>query len=805
MAVGCPCDISAMFPLGLEAAGGFNITLTISGLDTNRPKATGLSCLFNDVVEVPAKAVSVNKVQCVAPAAILVTNSSTNATGENQIVPVSVKGALFLISRSTQNNKMLKYFQRPTFDFGRISPGTFISTSTHFSQRTITVYGANFRDDAGGMYLRLSKVNGSIISIFGQVPMTLVDATLATAIIPPSPDPGVFRLELSINSDTWYHPGDIEYVRQPMITSVTPSSGRVMGGSRITVTHELQTFPSKLGTLEARVGQFYVPLNQISATQMELSTPPHTVEGDPGWFLPGNESLELYLVVTVNPFTGIKTRFRYDAAGNGTNARFSYECSENEQETKTCCPAGTAGPGGNGGAFCFTCESGKFAPLAGTAACDTCPPNSVSHNSSANCTCEPGYEFQIISHPAQRCLSCAAGKYRNTTMSSCSSCPTGTRVSPERTSCRTIFRGCPDPTTYQPSNDTEMCCLKGEVLQIPATACTPCPPGTFFNSSSRVCMDCTAGKYGATSGLLNCSTCMSGTYARARQTTCLNCPANSTSIMGAKNLFECTCVAGMARTSRAEGPVKCSLCYPGTYMVMTAGQGWCDACPEGKSSPPASTNIANCTCAPNWYQNGSYVPVNSSNWIPEGECDECPEGTASYMANNMGPGGIYACACPAGFAAQHSRAGQAGCGHDPCCGGPCPQTTSAPISVESTATSTTTPTPTPMPTTTPTQVTISCLTNGTNDTVGACNTTFIETTALFRQSSTSPAPTSMPTTTPSPTTTTQMDLSLTTPLIVTPTPAPLGYCVDGNECMAPRADDWLGSAHMVQRCHANAT
>jgi hypothetical protein len=41
IAVGCPCDISRLYPLGGVGEGGFNVTMTISGLDTTRPKAQG--------------------------------------------------------------------------------------------------------------------------------------------------------------------------------------------------------------------------------------------------------------------------------------------------------------------------------------------------------------------------------------------------------------------------------------------------------------------------------------------------------------------------------------------------------------------------------------------------------------------------------------------------------------------------------------------------------------------------------------------------------------------------------------------
>ena len=91
ISVGCPCDITALYPLGGVEEGGFNVSMTISGLDTRRPKATGLKCFFNDEIEVAAEIISKDTVLCVAPAQAnapaMNTTSNIEGTGEVREAP----------------------------------------------------------------------------------------------------------------------------------------------------------------------------------------------------------------------------------------------------------------------------------------------------------------------------------------------------------------------------------------------------------------------------------------------------------------------------------------------------------------------------------------------------------------------------------------------------------------------------------------------------------------------------------------------------------------------------------------------
>jgi hypothetical protein len=383
VAVGCPCDISAMYPNGGVETGGFNVTLTIQGLDTSRPKATALACLFNSNVEVEAHILSTDTVMCTVPslahlAAAAATASSpapapvaahfnSEGPGEVERVAVDLVGAAFRISRSTNQAKWLRYYTAPTFEFPP-TPGALITGSTPRSQRTVTIRGTNFNANVGGMYLRVSNLNASAAAARlseARARLTVVDTTMAIVELPPILTAGTFRFELSVNSDTWHHPGDIEFVDALDILSLTPSRGAVRGGYTVTVTHTRAPFPVSIGSLEAKVGQYYVALTRVSATEMTLRMPRHTLDGDPSWHVPGNVSVQIYILVALpdaaDHSSGAPERLQISRMGSG-GARFAYECSSDEIRAKDCCPPGTAGPGGNNGSFCFACQVRKRAP-----------------------------------------------------------------------------------------------------------------------------------------------------------------------------------------------------------------------------------------------------------------------------------------------------------------------------------------------------------------------------------------------------------------------------------------------------------
>ena len=142
---------------------------------------------------------------------------------------------------------------------------------------------------------------------------------------------------------------------------------------------------------------------------MMFQTPPHTVYADPSWYFPGALDVDVNGSV-FNRYASVEIfsvssddegaeRTKYsNAESNSGGARFWYRCSSEEIVSQTCCPSGSAGLGGQNGSFCFECEQGKFAPLVGTTACLTCPPNSRRYT----------YCHNLISRPMQSCLSACA-------------------------------------------------------------------------------------------------------------------------------------------------------------------------------------------------------------------------------------------------------------------------------------------------------------------------------------------------------------------------------------------------------------
>jgi hypothetical protein len=49
---GCPCLITKISPTGGIDEGGFNVSVTVQGLDTGRSSIGGLSCLFDEQLQV---------------------------------------------------------------------------------------------------------------------------------------------------------------------------------------------------------------------------------------------------------------------------------------------------------------------------------------------------------------------------------------------------------------------------------------------------------------------------------------------------------------------------------------------------------------------------------------------------------------------------------------------------------------------------------------------------------------------------------------------------------------------------------
>ena len=408
VAAGCPCHISDnLSPTGGTEGGGFNVTVTVQGLDTRSSFIGALSCLFNEQTRVPARIITTNSVMCVAPAlsslslsssSMLVSPSETKV-GEIQQVLVHVLVGNSTISLSKGGANMLAYHKVPEVDMQRITPHAIPVGDAPLEQRTMTLRGTNFNSRLGGMYLRLASLNSSYT--LQDIEVEVTDTSMGSVLMPQVEAAGAFTMQVSLNSYTWYQVGTIEYVLPPTIQSLTPSSGPVRGGILVTLRHARVPLVNSIMLLEAQVGQYATRVTRESETSITLIMPAHTVLGDPGWPIPGTVTISLYTLHANDRYTGAKTRFLFSQPPNTTDqppnitdagASFEYACSLEEMRDKICCPAGSAGPGGALGAYCFPCRPGTFAPSAASSSCTACPPQAQSGPESSSCTCDVGYQ-----------------------------------------------------------------------------------------------------------------------------------------------------------------------------------------------------------------------------------------------------------------------------------------------------------------------------------------------------------------------------------------------------------------------------
>ena len=193
---------------------------------------------------------------------------------------------------------------------------------------------------------------------------------------------------------------------------------------------------------------------------------------------------------------------------------------------------------------------------------------------------------------ANKCVSCAAGKYSNvsaaTSSSTCASCSAGSYSS--------------------------------VVGANTAGICTSCSTGKYSpTNGATVCLECGTGAYSTTAGAWNasqCTACIPGTYSTTsgawNSTQCTPCsPGKYSTILGAPAPSNCSaCLPG--KVSDKAGSVDCSVCSPGTYATIQSSA--CTVCVEGTYSFFQASVCT--TCDP-----GSFSPINAP------VCTSCPEGT----------------------------------------------------------------------------------------------------------------------------------------------------------------------------------
>jgi hypothetical protein len=310
----------------------------------------------------------------------------------------------------------------------------------------------------------------------------------------------------------------------------------------------------------------------------------------------------------------------------------------------TACPVGRYGPRigeSTVAGACSACTPGRFASLAGQAACDPCPVGT--------------YSVAAAAAGPWTCTGCSAGSFSDTEGSSgCTSCPPGTYG--------VLVRAW--------GNDTCVSCPQGRYASgTGETTCAACRLGFYGTSTDEVavrssvsvaCTSCPAGRYGNLVSSLTgtdlasvCTVCGLGMYSTAvgaaESSTCQPCPAGAWSNVTAAT----TCHGCRAGTvGAASGQVSVAACVPcpAGYYTDSERSTQCTACPSGTyNSVTGQTALASCLPCPPHYvcEVGSATPVYNEQGSGTGLPDCLPGRYLTTATSEGGAGNVTRCAdCP---------------------------------------------------------------------------------------------------------------------------------------------------------------
>jgi len=180
------------------------------------------------------------------------------------------------------------------------------------------------------------------------------------------------------------------------------------------------------------------------------------------------------------------------------------------------------------------------------------------------------------------------------------------------------------------------------------TECKDCDEGQGINNITRVCFDCTPGKYG---NRMYCKDCPAGKYSNTTAShTCHECLPGQAVVNNScvdcgigqySNTFHCTdCPAG--RFSNSTGSPACTPCAAGYFQNATAASG-CLACPAGKFSGQAGRSSCahmNCVEDNTELTDPSKLLLIAQTSVP---CAACPAGKRGKHDNTcvLCPAGQY--------------------------------------------------------------------------------------------------------------------------------------------------------------------
>lgn len=204
---------------------------------------------------------------------------------------------------------------------------------------------------------------------------------------------------------------------------------------------------------------------------------------------------------------------------------------------------------------------------------------------------------------------CSAGDFYDSAASACSPCPTGSWSSAKADTCP---YSCPDGwfRTYPGSLECTASCPPGRYVDSSIASCQACASGKYSSLIGRTteCTDaCPAGKFSGEAAI-QCDNFIPGEYQDALgQALCVKCVAGRHSaVTGLTSSCQKKCSPG---SYSLEGAAICSLCGAGSYQD-TVGMDSCKDCMAGTAS--SDVNRSSCdTCLPN-----SYAPAGSSACLP---------------------------------------------------------------------------------------------------------------------------------------------------------------------------------------------
>ena len=170
------------------------------------------------------------------------------------------------------------------------------------------------------------------------------------------------------------------------------------------------------------------------------------------------------------------------------------------------------------------------------------------------------------------CYKCPAGfqqpKTAQTSLSSCWSCPSGTRSNEGSQWCY----GCNQGTQFVAKNTGCRGCSAGQYQpswNIPSASCKPCGVGKRSSKTEQSfsCVDCQRGKIQLSSGKDFCSECENGKKYISAGVACVNCVPGRFSERATQSIVRVciNCEVGYYSDQPATYPFSCTSCNPGRY------------------------------------------------------------------------------------------------------------------------------------------------------------------------------------------------------------------------------------------------